>query len=122
MSTPIDLPPVTGAELHTQIKRMSTESSPALDGLTVRELQLMPKCFWDLMAQLLTACEDAQFLPESYCWAATEMLPKDGGQPLLKHRPITLFFCGGSTRGGRFELSFRRPEKISLTFCRLPGN
>ena len=91
MATPIDLPPVTGAELYTQVKRMSTESSPGLDGFTVRELQLLPECAWNFMAQLLTACEESQFLPESYLWASTAMLPKDGGQVPLKHRPITLF-------------------------------
>ena len=77
MTTPIDLPLLTGAELYTQIERMSTESSPGLDGFTVRELQLLPECAWNLMAQLLTACEDA--------------LRKDGGQLLLKYRPVTLF-------------------------------
>ena len=44
MATPIDLPPVTGVELHTQVKRMSTTSSPGLDGFTVRELQVLPEC------------------------------------------------------------------------------
>ena len=90
MTTPIDVPPVTGVELHTQVKRMSTTSSPGLDGFTVRELQLLPECAWNLMAQLLTACEEAQFLPDLYCCAATAMLPKDCGQVPLEHRPITL--------------------------------
>ena len=54
-------------------------------------VQLLFECAWDLMAQLLTASEDAQFFPESYCLAATAMLPKDGGQLHLKHRPVTLF-------------------------------
>ena len=66
MAAPIDLPPVTGAELYTQIKRMSTESSLGLDGFTVRELQHLLECAWNLMAQLLTVCEDVQFPPESY--------------------------------------------------------
>ena len=88
MANPIGLPPVTREELHTQMKRMSTKCSPGLDGFTVRELQLLPECAWNLMAQLLTACEEAQFLPESHCWQPRQCF---GGQLHLKHRPITLF-------------------------------
>ena len=75
---------------------MSTECSPGLDGFTMRELELLPECAWNIVAQLLTACEEAQFPRESCCWAATAMLPKDGGHLPSSIVPSRcLSFCGG---------------------------
>ena len=80
----------------------------------MRELQFLPECAWNLMAQLLTACADAQFLPESYCWAATAMLPKDGG-PL--HREASSYHVVCSSVAGLLGCPLAADSKLTGILC-----
>ena len=56
------------------------------------------------MAQLLTACEEAQFLPESFCWAANSNASKRWW-PTPSETPSDHIVCSSvaSPRGARWE-------------------
>ena len=76
-ASPCSLPPITGALLRQQLRRMSS-SGPGLDGWRPAELKALNLQALDSLAVIRQGCEDAGTLPDPWTCAVTTLLSKTG--------------------------------------------
>ena len=117
IATPIELPPVTGLELHAQVKSMRGELSPGLDGFSLCESS---KFCRSMLWTTQTRCLDA-FLPNSdsyHCQRRVKMHSFYGGQAPLKYCTTT-FFC--SPLADLFGVALARDPKLAGIICASVG-
>ena len=96
----VELPPLTGKQLHDFVKHWSSAKAGGLDGWQVRDLQILPRAFFTRLAEIYTIIEKTGEWPEALVQGRKALIPKpgDGGGPVsyraLDQRPLTVLTLG----------------------------
>lgn len=86
------LPPLTGEDLHKQIRATNKDTAAGTCGWRAYELKLLPAILLEPYAQLLDKIEKGAPWPQGLLYAVVALLAKHGviAQNALQQRPITI--------------------------------
>ena len=87
----VSLSPITGDMLFQVVQKRKTQAAPGLDGWGTNELQALPKCCFDVLADFFKVIEDTdEPLPSALTFAKQVILNKPGPASPLNKRLITV--------------------------------
>ena len=83
--------PMNAEVLIQAIQKTKIKSARGIDGFSTMDLRKLPKCVWEVLAQLINHIESGNCWPEYWMTAKTLCLPKtEGSASPLAIRPVTI--------------------------------